>query len=425
EAVGEGVDPALLGTRVAIPWLGHACGECSYCVSGWETLCEQQRNTGYSVDGCYAEHTLADARYTVPVPDAVSSTDAAPLTCAGVTTYKAVKVAGVRSAERVAVFGIGGLGHLALQYARVAGGFTVAVDVEDDKLALARELGADHTVRTVFEAPTVAALADRLTRDDEAASFAPVLPLRPTGTRPPLFCVHPGAGVSWCYAGLLAHLGSDQPVYGVQARGLDGEGPLPTSVAEMAADYAARIRAVRPEGPYRLLGWSFGAHVAHAVAALLGADLLVVVDAFPPSDAAPDGTPAEVEARLMRAAGIEPGPDGRFPVDRYKQFLQRENVGLGTLGEAELAAMKDVYVNNTLLMRRARPGRFGGDLVIFTADRAVPTEDNPRDPESWRPHVAGRIVRHRVDADHEGMLTKPEAVARIGRALAIELQGER
>ncbi|MDU0294667.1 alcohol dehydrogenase AdhP [Saccharothrix longispora] len=156
EAVGEGVDPALLGTRVAIPWLGHACGECSYCVSGWETLCEQQRNTGYSVDGCYAEHTLADARYTVPVPDAVSSTDAAPLTCAGVTTYKAVKVAGVRSAERVAVFGIGGLGHLALQYARVAGGFTVAVDVEDDKLALARELGADHTVNARTADPVAA-----------------------------------------------------------------------------------------------------------------------------------------------------------------------------------------------------------------------------------------------------------------------------
>ncbi|MEV8438690.1 zinc-dependent alcohol dehydrogenase [Actinosynnema sp. NPDC051121] len=156
EAVGDGVDATLIGTRVAIPWLGHACGECSYCVSGWETLCEQQRNTGYSVDGCYAEHTLADARYVVPVPDAVTSLDAAPLTCAGVTTYKAVEVAGVRPAERVAVFGIGGLGHLALQYARIAGGFTVAVDVEDDKLALARALGADHTVNARTTDPVAA-----------------------------------------------------------------------------------------------------------------------------------------------------------------------------------------------------------------------------------------------------------------------------
>ncbi|CAL9461452.1 Alcohol dehydrogenase [Actinosynnema sp. ALI-1.44] len=158
EAVGGGVDPARIGTRVAIPWLGHACGECSYCVSGWETLCEQQRNTGYSVDGCYAEYTLADARYVVPVPAGVSTVDAAPLTCAGVTTYKAVKVAGVRPAERVAVFGIGGLGHLAVQYARIAGGFTAAVDVEDAKLDLARELGADHAVNARATDP-VAALA--------------------------------------------------------------------------------------------------------------------------------------------------------------------------------------------------------------------------------------------------------------------------
>lgn len=153
EAVGAGVSATRIGTRVAIPWLGHACGECSYCVSGWETLCEQQQNTGYSVDGCYAEHALADARYVVPLPDGVSSVDAAPLTCAGVTTYKAVKVADVRPTERVAVFGIGGLGHLALQYARIAGGFTVAVDVEDTKLELARRLGADHTVNAATSDP--------------------------------------------------------------------------------------------------------------------------------------------------------------------------------------------------------------------------------------------------------------------------------
>ncbi|HEX6345878.1 zinc-binding dehydrogenase [Umezawaea sp.] len=122
-------------------------------MSGWETLCEQQQNTGCSVDGCYAEHVLADARYVVPVPEGVSSVDAVPLTRPGVTTYKAVKVAGVRSAERVAVFGIGGLGHLELRYARIAGGFTVAVDVEDTKLEPALRLGADHTVNAATSDP--------------------------------------------------------------------------------------------------------------------------------------------------------------------------------------------------------------------------------------------------------------------------------
>jgi propanol-preferring alcohol dehydrogenase len=146
EALGAGVSERQLGDRVAIAWLGHACGSCRYCVTGWETLCEQQHNSGYSVNGAFAEYAVADARYVVPVPDGVSPLDAAPLTCAGVTTYKAVKVAKIVPAERVAVFGIGGLGHLAIQYARLMGAQVIAVDVEKSKLDLALELGADHVV---------------------------------------------------------------------------------------------------------------------------------------------------------------------------------------------------------------------------------------------------------------------------------------
>lgn len=146
ERLGDGVTSRTLGQRVALPWLGHACGECRYCVDGRENLCEQQYNTGYSVDGGYAEFALADARFAVPVPDDVSPIDAAPLSCAGVTTYAAVKAAHVVPGERVAVFGIGGLGHLAVQYARLVGAQVVAVDVDTDKLELAVELGADHAI---------------------------------------------------------------------------------------------------------------------------------------------------------------------------------------------------------------------------------------------------------------------------------------
>jgi len=153
EALGDGVTERSVGDRVSIAWLGSACGHCRYCISGWETLCENQTNSGYSVNGAWAEYAVARAAYAVRVPDAVSPLDAAPLTCAGVTTYKAVKVAGVRSTERVAVFGIGGLGHLALQYARIAGGFVTAVDIEDDKLDLARRLGADHVVNARRDDP--------------------------------------------------------------------------------------------------------------------------------------------------------------------------------------------------------------------------------------------------------------------------------
>lgn len=146
EKLGADVHQRQIGDRVAIPWLGYACGECRYCISGWETLCEQQLNSGYSIDGAFAEYAVASARYVVPVPDGVSSLDAAPLACAGVTTYKAAKVANIMPTHRVAVFGVGGLGHLAVQYAHIMGGSVIAVDLEQAKLDLAAELGADHFV---------------------------------------------------------------------------------------------------------------------------------------------------------------------------------------------------------------------------------------------------------------------------------------
>ncbi|MEU5264248.1 alcohol dehydrogenase AdhP [Amycolatopsis sp. NPDC021455] len=160
ERVGAGVPESRIGQRVALPWLGSACGECGFCVSGWETLCESQQNTGYSIDGGYAEYAVANARYAVPVPEGVSPIEASPLTCAGVTTYKAVKVGDVRPADRVAIFGVGGLGHLAIQYARIAGGFVTAVDIESAKLDLARGLGADRVVDASAGDPAEAIQAD-------------------------------------------------------------------------------------------------------------------------------------------------------------------------------------------------------------------------------------------------------------------------
>jgi alcohol dehydrogenase, propanol-preferring len=156
ETLGAGVTEVAVGDRVALPWLGYACGTCEYCTTGWETLCEQQRNTGYGIDGGYAQYAKAAAKYVAKVPDAVDPLDAAPLTCAGVTTYKAVKVSGARPASLVAVFGIGGLGHMALQYAKIFGAKVVAVDVVDEKLELARQLGADYTVNALTEDPVQA-----------------------------------------------------------------------------------------------------------------------------------------------------------------------------------------------------------------------------------------------------------------------------
>jgi len=156
EKVGPGVTQYTTGDRVALPWLGHACGTCEYCITGWETLCESQLNTGYAIDGSHAEYAVADANYVVRVPQGIDPAEAAPLTCAGVTTFKAVKVGGVTPGDRVAIFGIGGLGHLALQYAQIFGGETIAVDVTEEKLALAKQLGAAHVVNAATTDPVAA-----------------------------------------------------------------------------------------------------------------------------------------------------------------------------------------------------------------------------------------------------------------------------
>jgi propanol-preferring alcohol dehydrogenase len=168
--LGPGVTEVELGDRVAMPWLGYACGTCDYCVSGWETLCLEQKNMGYSIDGGFGEYATAYGRYVVRVPDGIDPFDAAPLTCAGVTTYKAIKVAGTRSSDLVAVFGVGGLGHLAIQYAAIAGGRVVAVDLVDEKLELARELGAEFTVNAAKEDPVEA--IQRLGGADQAIALA-------------------------------------------------------------------------------------------------------------------------------------------------------------------------------------------------------------------------------------------------------------
>lgn len=146
EKVGPGVSSINIGDRVGIPWLFSACGECEYCLTGWETLCKSQLNGGYSVDGGYAEYCVAPAAYVARIPDGVSDEEIAPILCAGVTTYKALKVTGAKPGEWVAIYGIGGLGHIALQYAKAMGFNVIAVDISDDKLELAKKLGADLTI---------------------------------------------------------------------------------------------------------------------------------------------------------------------------------------------------------------------------------------------------------------------------------------
>jgi alcohol dehydrogenase, propanol-preferring len=157
ERVGSGNQHGLaVGMRVALPWLGYACGDCTFCNSGRETLCESQLDTGYSFDGAFAEYAVGYSRHLVHVPDGIDPADASPLTCAGVTTYKAVKVSGAGASSLVAVFGVGGLGHLAVQYAKITGAEVVAVDLNPERLDTALRLGADHVINARDEDPVAA-----------------------------------------------------------------------------------------------------------------------------------------------------------------------------------------------------------------------------------------------------------------------------
>ena len=165
------------GDRVGVPWLHTACGYCEHCLTGWETLCGAQQNTGYSVNGGFAEYALAARASSAACPDRLDCVAAAPVLCAGVTVYKGLKETEAKPGEWVVISGIGGLGHMAVQYARAMGLHVVAVDVHDDKLALARALGADIAIN--------AREGGSGGRDPEARSAAPTASWSPPYRRPP------------------------------------------------------------------------------------------------------------------------------------------------------------------------------------------------------------------------------------------------
>ena len=151
--LGPGVTHLKVGDRVGIAWLHSACGHCKFCLSGWETLCLEQKNSGYSVNGSFAQYALAQADYLGRIPENLSFVDAAPILCAGVTTYKGLKETETRPGEWVVISGIGGLGHVAIQYARAMGLRVAAVDLGPEKIALARKLGAEIAVDAKTQDP--------------------------------------------------------------------------------------------------------------------------------------------------------------------------------------------------------------------------------------------------------------------------------
>jgi propanol-preferring alcohol dehydrogenase len=148
-ALGPGVTNFKLGDAVGVAWLHDACLACEYCETGWETLCEHQHNTGYSVNGGFAEYVIASAAFAARLPASVDFAAIAPVLCAGVTTYKGLKETDSRPGEWVAISGVGGLGHIAIQYAKAMGFKVIGLDLAEDKLALAKEAGAEHAINVL------------------------------------------------------------------------------------------------------------------------------------------------------------------------------------------------------------------------------------------------------------------------------------
>ena len=155
-ATGAGVAIVKEGDRVGVPWLYSACGHCEHCLAAWETVCGEAQFGGYTRNGGFAEYILADPNYVAHIPEGLAANEAAPIICAGITTYKGLKEAGARPGEWVAISGAGGLGHLAIQYAKAMGLLVCAVDIDDGKLAHATRLGADLVVNAKSGDPAAA-----------------------------------------------------------------------------------------------------------------------------------------------------------------------------------------------------------------------------------------------------------------------------
>jgi amino acid adenylation domain-containing protein len=295
--------------------------------------------------------------------------------------------------------------------------------------------GVRLSIRTIFEAPTVAELAGQLGGDTEGDTLDVLLPLRVTGDKAPLFCVHPAGGLSWVYSGLMQHIGADRPLYGLQTRGLaDPSAKLPGSLEEMAADYVEQIRRVQPDGPYHLLGWSLGGLVIHAMATQLRAageevGLLANLDQYPidRSEPEPERLPDQQDAYriMLDFVGYDTDTLGDEPL-RYEWVAgvlkERQSV-FANLDESAIAALANVFANNRTLIGGFEPQTLDRDLLVFVAepDETVTDAELTQRVEQWRPHVTGKIEYRVVRCTHPHMM-QPEPAAEIGRVIAEKLE---
>jgi amino acid adenylation domain-containing protein len=290
------------------------------------------------------------------------------------------------------------------------------------------ELGVRIGIPTIFQAPTVAQLAGILRRGatEQGDPLAVLLPLRATGSQPPLFCVHPAAGIGWVYLGLLRHLPPDAPVYALQAPGLTRPDTLYPDIPELAADYVRHIRSVRPTGPYRLLGWSFGGSVAHEIAVQLQAlgesvEVLAILDGYPTHPGGDSRSrrlrPEAPESLAMLLDSLGMTEPGVLPtLDSFVETISRPGSPLESLPEVAVRALPRVFARHVEIAGSISGRVYKGDLVFFSATAGR----SALQPQLWERYVDGRIITHEIPVTH-GEMTKPESLARIGPEVAKQL----
>ncbi|MFI8709486.1 amino acid adenylation domain-containing protein [Bacillus sp. NPDC077411] len=293
-------------------------------------------------------------------------------------------------------------------------------------------LGVELSIGTLFTAPTVAGLTERLKMGTSQSALDVILPLRTGGEQLPMFCVHPAGGLSWCYAGLMKSLGTNYPIYGVQARGIAKNEELPKTLEEMAADYIEHVREVQPYGPYRLLGWSLGGNVVHAMATQLQnqgeeVELLVMLDSYPGHFLPNTDAPSEAEAliALLALGGYDPDNMDGKPLDMANaiDILRRDGSTLAILEEETILNLKETYVNSVGLLGKYVPKTFYGNLLFFRST-IIPEWFNPISPDTWHSYIDGEIELYEIDCRHKD-LCQPGPLTEIGQVLASRLQGMR
>jgi thioesterase domain-containing protein/acyl carrier protein len=324
-------------------------------------------------------------------------------------------------------------------FAEVLGVETVTIDdsffdLGGHSLAAARlasrirtVLGLDASVRSLFDTPTVAGLLDGSGGGRDPLGV--LLPLRDQGDRPPLFCLPPFTGLSWCYSALVGQVAAGRPVYGLQSPRLREPDRPAGSVDEIAREFLDLIRGVQPHGPYHLLGWSFGGLVAHAVATRLQQEgervgLLALLDAYPsrPGEAPEAPGLADALSLVVGDGGYDPAVAGELarlagPAE-LARYVHERNPSLAGLDGSEIAALAETARGHLEAMARFVPGRFRGDVAFYLATEGRP--DGAPSVDRWRDHVYGDIDVHEIRCTH-WQLAEPGPLGEVARTLAGKL----